>query len=162
MLSRIRAAVIEAGFKARVIRRDLVPRCGPLGGIYTGLKTTAAAGVMFLACDMPFLSGKLLRFIAEKGVTAARVRPVFSKGPSGIGFPVLLPKEAADMVFAAIKAGTLSLSSLCARLGSATAAVPAELRGQLENINTAEELGRAKQELRLLRGVDLTRGKPEC
>ena len=55
MLGHIRAEAKTLGLPVRVIRRDLVPRCGPLGGIFTALKTTSADGVLFLACDMPFI-----------------------------------------------------------------------------------------------------------
>src|SRR5687768_9364883 len=49
------------GVPVRIIRKDLVPRCGPLGGIYTGLKTSANDAEVFLSCDMPFVTDDLLR-----------------------------------------------------------------------------------------------------
>ena len=61
MLGHVRAAAKATGWPVRVIRRDLVERCGPLGGIYTALKTSEAAVEVFLACDMPFVSTELLR-----------------------------------------------------------------------------------------------------
>jgi len=39
---------------------DLLPDAGPLGGIYTALKSTRASFVLVLAADMPFLSPSLL------------------------------------------------------------------------------------------------------
>ena len=53
------------GLPVRIIRRDLVRRCGPLGGIYTALKTSEAAAELFLACDMPFVSTDLLTSVLE-------------------------------------------------------------------------------------------------
>src|SRR2546430_17716334 len=61
LLGHIRAEAKTLGLPVRVIRRDLVPRCGPLGGIYTALKSTRADGVLFLACDMPFVRAALLK-----------------------------------------------------------------------------------------------------
>ncbi len=37
------------------IVKDLVKDCGPLGGIYTGLKKISRDKAFFVACDMPFL-----------------------------------------------------------------------------------------------------------
>ncbi|MFN2362797.1 MAG: molybdenum cofactor guanylyltransferase [Halarsenatibacteraceae bacterium] len=36
---------------------------GPLGGIYTGLKTTSSEYNFFLGCDMPFVSPKLISWM---------------------------------------------------------------------------------------------------
>lgn len=43
------------------IHKDLVKGIGPLGGIYTGLKTIRDEGAFFVACDMPFLNPALIR-----------------------------------------------------------------------------------------------------
>jgi len=40
---------------ARVVR-DLVPDCGSLGGIYTGLTQATSPYIFAVACDMPFLN----------------------------------------------------------------------------------------------------------
>jgi molybdopterin-guanine dinucleotide biosynthesis protein A len=42
---------------------DLRPGCGPLGGIYTALRTTSAPYVLVVGCDMPFLNAALLRHL---------------------------------------------------------------------------------------------------
>ncbi|MBI2868630.1 MAG: molybdenum cofactor guanylyltransferase [Chloroflexi bacterium] len=40
--------------------RDVLPGRGPLGGIYTGLKTATSRYNIVVACDMPFLNTELL------------------------------------------------------------------------------------------------------
>ncbi len=37
------------------VLRDLIPDCGSLGGLYTGLKAATTPSVFVVACDMPFL-----------------------------------------------------------------------------------------------------------
>jgi len=50
--------------KLRVVE-DLLPNAGPLGGIYTALKSTEAPFILVVAADMPFLSPSLLRKILQ-------------------------------------------------------------------------------------------------
>jgi len=45
--------------------KDLMEGLGPLGGILTGLSAISKDAGLFVACDMPFLNGKLLRHMAE-------------------------------------------------------------------------------------------------
>src|SRR5436309_2246159 len=60
MLGQIQATARTTGWPVRVIGRDLVPRCGPLGGIYSALETTQRDAILFLACDMPFVGTEIL------------------------------------------------------------------------------------------------------
>ena len=45
------------------VLRDLVPDCGTLGGIYTGLKEAGTAHIFVVACDMPFLNAEVIRYL---------------------------------------------------------------------------------------------------
>lgn len=45
--------------------RDLVAGCGSLGGLYTGLKQAHTEYVFVVACDMPFLNPKLVRYMVS-------------------------------------------------------------------------------------------------
>lgn len=40
---------------------DIIKGIGPLGGIYTGLKSIGGTNGFFVACDMPFLNSGLIR-----------------------------------------------------------------------------------------------------
>jgi molybdopterin-guanine dinucleotide biosynthesis protein A len=44
---------------------DLVKGFGPMGGIYTGLMTLSDGAAFFVACDMPFLSERLIRHMVD-------------------------------------------------------------------------------------------------
>jgi len=64
--------------------RDLVPECGSLGGLYTGLMQATTPWVFAVACDMPFLDQAVIaQFTKRKGVAdivmanlAARLHPM--------------------------------------------------------------------------------------
>lgn len=47
-------------FKDIKLVEDLVKECGPLAGIYTGLKSISNPKAFFVACDMPFLHNELI------------------------------------------------------------------------------------------------------
>jgi molybdenum cofactor guanylyltransferase len=44
---------------------DRIPRCGPLGGIYTGLAITRTEYNLFLGCDLPLMQSRFLRFLCK-------------------------------------------------------------------------------------------------
>ncbi len=47
------------------IVRDVIPRQGPLGGIYTGLLFARGQSVFVTACDMPFVQPAVIRRMVE-------------------------------------------------------------------------------------------------
>jgi molybdopterin-guanine dinucleotide biosynthesis protein A len=44
---------------------DVIKGRGPLGGIYTGLRSISTKAGFFVACDMPFLNPSLIRRVVE-------------------------------------------------------------------------------------------------
>jgi molybdopterin-guanine dinucleotide biosynthesis protein A len=65
------AAALSLPPEVRVVS-DLFPRCGSLGGIYTGLSASRGPWSLLVACDMPFLNPRLLRRLMamRRGVDA--------------------------------------------------------------------------------------------
>ena len=54
---------------AKVVR-DLVPDCGSLGGLYTGLMQATTPYIFVVACDMPFLSPAVITQFTSRRATA--------------------------------------------------------------------------------------------
>lgn len=54
---------------ARVVR-DLVPECGSLGGLYTGLTQATTPYIFVVACDMPFLDQAVISQFTSRRATA--------------------------------------------------------------------------------------------
>ena len=54
---------------ARVVR-DLVPDCGSLGGLYTGLMQATTPYIFVAACDMPFLNQAVIAQFTSRRATA--------------------------------------------------------------------------------------------
>lgn len=62
------------------VSRDLVPNCGTLGGIYTGLKEAGTAHIFVVACDMPFLNSEVIRYLVSLKSMADAVIVRLSQG----------------------------------------------------------------------------------
>jgi molybdopterin-guanine dinucleotide biosynthesis protein A len=133
LLARIRSVAAETPWPVRVIRRDLVPRCGPLGGVGTALQTTRAEAVLFLACDMPFITAEWIGKLVK--LNRARRRAVFTLGGNGPGFPFLLRRAALPQVEEQMAARRFSLQSLAAKCRARMIRAPGGARS-LFNVNT--------------------------
>lgn len=48
------------------IHIDIIPDCGPMGGIYTALMVSQTPKIFVLSCDMPFVSPELIKMIIEE------------------------------------------------------------------------------------------------
>ncbi len=147
LLGHVRALAGELDLPVRVIRRDLVPRCGPLGGIYTALRTTRAEAVLFLSCDMPFVSVGLIESVLAR--RAARPAAIFVEAAGIVGFPFLLPRVALPGVEAQMTAQRFSLQALAAALRARRLKLGSAQATQLFNVNTPEDFAAARRRWRV-------------
>ncbi len=142
MLAHAKQAAKALGLPVRVIRRDIVPRCGPLGGVLTALRTSRAEGELFLACDMPFVSAALLRKLLRK--LSGPCQAAFTLNDGVAGFPFALRVECAPIVEAQIAAKEFSLQALARTLRASLVSPPRSGREQTLNVNTKAELAAAR------------------
>jgi len=146
MLGHIRTAARQLGFPVRAIRRDSIARSGPIGGIYTTLQSGNADVVLFLACDMPFVSTdflhRMIRTLPPSG------KAVFASEGGLAGFPCLLRREdCLPLVSKQITRSEFSLQAL-ARILKAKILRPARSGVQeLTNINTPSDLKAARDRI---------------
>lgn len=143
MLAHIRMAAHRLGFPVRIVRHDSIPRSGPIGGIHTALQKCSAEKVLFLACDMPFVSPAFLRKIIKSLPRSCNA--VFASAEGRAGFPCLLRREnCLPLVSRQIDKGQFSLQALAGALGARRLRSfgPASL--ELANINTPSELKTAR------------------
>jgi molybdopterin-guanine dinucleotide biosynthesis protein A len=145
MLAHVRSAAAQLGVPIRVIRRDAVPRCGPLGGIYTALKRSRANSVLLLACDMPFVSPEFLRkMIGAFGRSKPQSAALFAREERRAGFPCVFDRAAAlPVVTRQIAQSEYSLQSLVRCLKAKTIRPARGGSRQLANINTPADLQKA-------------------
>ncbi len=135
LLCHARALVDEVGLPCRVIRRDAVPRCGPLGGIITALRTTKLSRILFLSCDMPFITSKLVQRLLDD--TSPNV---FVETNGRVGFPFCLAASALAVAEAQHAEGYYSLQAFTGNLESGRVVLEGDMAEQLFNINTSDDL----------------------
>jgi molybdopterin-guanine dinucleotide biosynthesis protein A len=144
LLGHIRAEAKKTNWPVRIIRRDAVPRCGPLGGVYTALRGTGAGAVLFLACDMPWIRGSLLRAVVRR--LRRDDRAVFVRAGGVVGFPFALRREALAAVVEQLRRKKVSLRALARRLEARVFVPSRRQRAQLRNLNTPADWERARRE----------------
>jgi molybdenum cofactor guanylyltransferase len=144
MAGHIKATLRGLGLKARMIRKDSVERCGPIGGIFTALETSRADCVLVLACDMPFVSKSLLRMVLE--AMRASTKAAFASAGRLAGFPIVMRREEClPIVRRQIERGRLSLQSLARAVRGRVLRPVSRLRKDLFNANSPDELRTARK-----------------
>jgi molybdenum cofactor guanylyltransferase len=150
MLGHIRTSALQLGLPVRVLRRDTVPRCGPLGGIYTALSRSRADAILFLACDMPFVTRTFLKQMLR--LHSVRNAAIFSSHTRVRGLPCLLPREITlPIVARQIVRSQLSLQSLARALKAKTLRPARNPGRQLLNLNTPADFQTACRLFRVVR-----------
>ena len=134
LLGQIRRTAKTLRLPVRTLRRDLVPRCGPLGGIYTALKTTTAESILFLACDMPGVSGALLKALLRRSENGSK--SVFISANGIAGFPFLLQRGDLPTVENLLAAKQFSLQALARKTRAKKFRPGRVFQSELLNVNT--------------------------
>ena len=142
-LAHIRATARRLGLPVRVVRRDLVPRCGPLGGIYTAFRRSRAEVLLFLSCDEPFVSAELLREILRKFSRPAKA--LFVRVGRTVGFPCVVRRAALPGIERQLARKDLSLQSLARRLQARRMRLAPVRAAELFNVNTPADWAEARR-----------------
>jgi molybdopterin-guanine dinucleotide biosynthesis protein A len=130
---------------------DVVPGCGPLGGIHVALRISPTDLNVILAIDVPFVPPALLQYLISRARDATAAVTVAQSGGRLQPLCAVYRREFADAAERALRAGRYKIDVL---FESAHTQVIAE--NELENagfsskifrnLNTPEELERAGEE----------------
>lgn len=140
LLAWVRAAAQTAGWPVRVVRRDRVARCGPLGGVWTAFQRSRADRLVFLSCDMPFVTPDLIHEVAERPGRAA-----FVTTAEGAGFPFALDRKCLPTVEQMLEEQRFALRALARALRAISLSVRDSRRGELLNVNTDSDYQSARR-----------------
>jgi molybdopterin-guanine dinucleotide biosynthesis protein A len=92
---------------------DVMPPCGPMGGILSAFLATNAAEVLVTACDMPFIQYEVIKYIIENGGRQATV-PLLNGRPEPL--LAVYRKEALPVIEGLLRAGERSVTRMLGEL----------------------------------------------
>lgn len=131
---------------------DLIPKAGSLGGLYTGLMASSQPRIFAVACDMPFLSPDVIRFMASFDVGADIVVAELSGGFQPMH--ALYSRRCIPFLKAMADKRDLKIQNLFLQeelrvsvLGEVDLALIESGRRSFQNINTPDDLARAEAEI---------------
>ncbi len=128
---------------------DLVPGCGPLGGIFTGLVFSTHPHSFVTACDMPFLNRDLIQYLISLKDDYDVVMPQSESGYETMH--AVYSRQCLKVIKASLDEGELKVDRILPKIRTRMVG-PSELRPYLEgitspffNINTPQDLEEARK-----------------
>jgi molybdopterin-guanine dinucleotide biosynthesis protein A len=151
LLQHVRAAARATGWPVRVLRRDAVPQCGPLGGLVTALRDATAEVTVFVPCDMPFLTAAIIQQAAV--AVSTRHRTVcFVDGSGRAGFPLAAHRRTLALAERLIARGEVSVQAFVRAARARRLPIPPRQAWRWFNVNTPDDLTQARQQHRAIAG----------
>jgi molybdenum cofactor guanylyltransferase len=125
-----------------VVVPDLIPDCGPLGGIFTCLETAHSGLLLVLAVDLPIIDPALLLMLIRNAHLGCGVVPMVDRQPEPM--VAIYPKAAAAMTRKFLEQGIRSVRRFALelqRLGLVQARpIAAAEQWRFKNWNTPEDV----------------------
>lgn len=129
--------------------RDLIPNCGSLGGLYTGLEKASCERAFVVACDMPFLQEDVIRLFVTREPDADIVMAQLSSGVQPMH--AVYRKRILPVLVRKAQTGQLRIQDLVAEPGFRVTLVQPHEWEQLDprsrsfhNVNTPADLAMIK------------------
>jgi molybdopterin-guanine dinucleotide biosynthesis protein A len=129
-----------------IAREDLFPGGGPLGGIYTALRSATTRRMLVVACDMPFLTAAFLAYLASAGhgCDVAVPRDARGRHPLCASWDVGAAERLEHLLAQGVRAVSDALRVLRVHVIGEDALGAFDPGGRLlHNINTPDDLARA-------------------
>lgn len=135
-------AACVSGLPASVIRKDLSPNKGPLGGVQTAFRRFEEEWMIFLACDAPFLGSEPVKRLLQEGRESRLA--VFHIAAGRLGFPFLLSRRELPAVEECLQQGICAVKELARRVRSVKISLAKADQWRFHNINTEDDWMEAK------------------
>lgn len=129
---------------------DLLPGTGSLGGLYTALEVASTEKVFVCACDMPFVSGNLLRYLSARsgGYDAIVPRDQYGLQP----MHAIYSREPRKLLRARLQKGLLKVEHFLDSISARILLLPPEEVSRADpfgiaflNVNNPEDLCKAQE-----------------
>lgn len=138
------------GDQGAPVIEDIIPECGPLGGIHAALTHSRATFNLIIAVDTPFLSADFLKFLAARAVESGAM--VTTPEIAGYTQPLcaVYSRDFLPIAEHALKAGNYKIVPLfpldrTRKLAESEMEQFAFTPEMFDNLNTPEDLERARR-----------------
>ena len=136
-------AACGAGLPASLIREDLSPNKGPLGGVQTAFRRFEEEWMVFLACDAPFLGSEAVNRLLQAGRQSRLAAFYLTAGH--FCFPFLLSRRELPAVEENLRQGLRAVKELAWRVRNVKISVDKADQWRFHNINTEDDWAEAKR-----------------
>ncbi len=126
--------------------RDVIPNCGPLGGIFTGLFYTETEDNLILSCDVPLITSEVLQHLLESSDSEADVNQLESKGET-MPLVALYKKDCMHACLDELKKGERRMRTVVEKWKIKTIKLDPSMEPFVRNINTPAELEAIRNEV---------------
>ena len=134
---------------------DIKKECGPLGGIHAAFVHTGADSLFVLACDMPFVSSELIRYVVNAGSGAKAAVPKMN----GRLQPLcgLYSRRSLPIIEQSLDSKSYRIQMVLAKLGPTVITIQQDLpfhaSNLLDNLNTPDQINQALRSDETCRGA---------
>jgi molybdopterin-guanine dinucleotide biosynthesis protein A len=141
------------GYRNFISYMDIIPGCGPMGGLFTALHYTDKPFLASFPCDMPFLSAELYQILHKVTLSARPAVALSTRGmePLLAIWPVQLSLPCLEVC---MKDGKYSLFRALKQLNAAEVNIPENIKHYHPdlfcNINYQEDLHRVQNRARAI------------
>jgi molybdenum cofactor guanylyltransferase len=116
---------------------DLIPDCGPLGGLYTALKTSSSDWILMVACDMPAVTVELLTRLIQAAPACGRLALVPQTDAGWEPLCAVYHQSLLPLVTRALDHKLLKMQDFISKIGAAAWLAPDP--SVFANVNTPQE-----------------------
>lgn len=152
-LSIVTSSSFSFSFPAIEVKKDILPGKGPLGGLYTALRSWEEEFFFLIGCDMPFPNPGLIRYILKRRGHRLGVVPCSLRGPEPLFS--LYKRDCTKTLERMIRRGkNLSFLSFLKKLKDVEFIPPEEVKIfdpsflSFFNINTPQDREKLKEKLK--------------
>ncbi|HSM63083.1 MAG TPA: molybdenum cofactor guanylyltransferase [Gillisia sp.] len=121
------------------LHEDIYKNKGPVGGIHAALEHSVTNWNLILSCDIPGITGSLLKDLIERTPEQTSVA-FLSSGSNDYPLVAMYHKNCRKYFFEAIQENDLRLMNTIKKLNYERIEIPLSESYNLNNINTKEEL----------------------
>jgi molybdopterin-guanine dinucleotide biosynthesis protein A len=129
----------DYSFLSCPVEKDLIPLKGPLGGLYTACSLFPETSLLILTCDMPLLTGEVLKQLMRSHRNSDQVT-VFSLNQKLQPFPGIYEADLKTIIYNCLVSDKLSMKLFLSHILNKRVVPESSGPKAFQNVNRQEDL----------------------